>query len=82
MGLNNAALSRVAATEKKYVELKGLSATECSATRIVLTGPSADSFNEDGQTPAVKPVASEVTVKAAFEYEAPAHSLTVFRFQK
>lgn len=64
------------------VELKGLSATECSATRIVLTGPSADSFNEDGQTPAVKPVATEVTVKAAFEYEAPANSLTVFRFQK
>lgn len=63
------------------VELAGLAAAELRAAKTLLTGPAADAFNEDGQPPSVKPVASEVTVKPAFEYEAPANSLTVFRFR-
>jgi alpha-N-arabinofuranosidase len=61
------------------VELAGLAAGELRATRTVLTGPNADAFNQDGQEPAVKPVAGEVTLKPTFDYEAPANSLTVFR---
>ncbi len=61
------------------VELAGLAAGELKATRTVLTGADADAFNEDGQPPAVKPVAAEVTIKPAFDYEAPANSLTVYR---
>jgi alpha-L-arabinofuranosidase len=61
------------------VEFAGLAAGEVKATRTVLTGADADAFNEDGRLPAVKPVASEVTIKPAFECEAPANSLTVFR---
>lgn len=61
------------------VELAGLAAGELRATRTVLTGPNADAFNQDGQEPAAKPVAGEVTLKPTFDYEAPANSLTVFR---
>ncbi len=61
------------------VALAGLAAGEVQATRTVLTGASPDSFNEDSQPPAVKPVAAEIALKPVFEYEAPAHSLTVFR---
>jgi len=56
-----------------------LLAGELKATRTVLTGADADAFNEDGRPPEVKPAASEVTLKATFDYQAPAHSLTVFR---
>ena len=63
------------------VELAGLAAGELKATQTVLTGADADAFNEDGQPPAVKPAASEVTLKPTFDYEAPAHSLTVFRIR-
>jgi alpha-L-arabinofuranosidase len=61
------------------VELAGLAAGEWKATRTLLTGADADAFNEDGQPPAVKPVVAEVTLKPAFDYEAPANSLTVFK---
>ncbi|MBP7052399.1 MAG: alpha-N-arabinofuranosidase [Phycisphaerae bacterium] len=63
------------------IKLAGLAAGELKATRTVLTGATPDSFNEDGQSPAVKPVASEVTLAPTFDYEAPAHSLTVFRIR-
>lgn len=63
------------------VELPGLPAGEWKATKTVLTGPSADAYNEDGQPPVVKPVASETPLKPAFDYEAPANSLTVFRIK-
>jgi alpha-L-arabinofuranosidase len=64
------------------VALEGLGADEFRATRTTLTGKSADIFNEDGKEPAVKPVTEEMTLKAKFEYEAPANSLTVFRLRK
>jgi hypothetical protein len=35
-----------------------------------------------GQMPVVKPVSSETTLPPAFDYEAPANSLTVFRIQQ
>src|SRR4030042_1013397 len=63
------------------VELVGLPAGELKATKTVLTGPDADAFNEDGQPPAVKSAANEVTLKPTFDYDAPANSLTVFRIR-
>jgi alpha-L-arabinofuranosidase len=64
------------------IELAGRRAGEFKATKTVLTGADADAYNEDGQPPAVKPVASEVTITSTFDYQAPAHSLTVFRFSE
>ncbi len=64
------------------VTLAGLAAAETQATRTVLTGPNADAFNEDGQPPTVKPVSTDMTFKPAFDYVAPANSLTVFRVGK
>jgi alpha-L-arabinofuranosidase len=63
------------------IELAGLAAEELRATRTVLSGADADAFNDDGRPPAVKPIASEVTLKPTFDYEAPAHSLTVLRIR-
>ncbi len=63
------------------VEFAGVPETEMTATRIVLTGPDADAYNEDGQPPVIKPLTEQVTLKTSFAYEAPANSLTVFRFK-
>lgn len=63
------------------LQLLGGSAGERKATRTILTGPNADAFNEDGKTPAVQPVASEVVLKPKFDFDAPANSLTVFRIR-
>lgn len=64
------------------VALSGFQAGEIQATRTLLTGPDPDAHNQDGQTPVIKPVAAELTLKPTFDYEAPAHSLTVFRIWK
>jgi alpha-L-arabinofuranosidase len=64
------------------IDLAGLDARELKAVRTVLTGPSADAFNEDGKPPVVKPATEEVTLKPSFDYEAPASSLVVFRIRK
>jgi alpha-L-arabinofuranosidase len=64
------------------VELAGLATGDLRSSKTLLTGPNADAYNEDGKPPAVKPVASEETLKPAFDYEAPANSLTVFRCRK
>ncbi|HMP82499.1 MAG TPA: alpha-L-arabinofuranosidase C-terminal domain-containing protein [Verrucomicrobiota bacterium] len=63
------------------ISLAGVASGDIPATRTVLTGPDADAFNEDGQAPVVRPVSSEVTLKPAFDYEAPPNSLTVFRLR-
>jgi alpha-L-arabinofuranosidase len=63
------------------VEIAGLAGGKVEATRTVLTGPRADAFNEDGKSPAVQPVASDVALTPTFDYEAPANSLTVFRIR-
>jgi alpha-L-arabinofuranosidase len=70
------------ATVTMTVEVAGLASGDLQATKTVLTGASAGTFNEDGQPSAVKPVASEVTLDSTFDYEAPANSLTVFRIRK
>jgi alpha-L-arabinofuranosidase len=67
---------------KVAIKIAGLAEGELQATRTVLTGEGADSFNKDGEPPAVKPVAAEVTLSSDFEYEAPGNSLTVFRLRK
>lgn len=63
------------------LELSGL-AGELHVTKTVLTGPSADACNEDGQPPVVKPVSNDTTIKPDFDYEAPANSITVFRINE
>jgi alpha-L-arabinofuranosidase len=64
------------------VEMAGVPERELPVIRTVLTGPSADAFNEDGKAAAIKPVTTELKLKTAFDYEAPANSLTVFRLQE
>ena len=64
------------------VVLQGMSAAEFRGVRTVLGGANGDAFNEDGVEAVVKPIVTEVTVQPSFQYEAPAHSLTVFRFRK
>jgi alpha-L-arabinofuranosidase len=63
------------------IELTGIPESDLKAVRTVLTGASADAINEDGQPPAIKPMASEVILRRSFAYEAPANSLTVFRIK-
>jgi alpha-N-arabinofuranosidase len=64
------------------VELAGVPETVMQTVKTVLTGADADASNEDGKAPAVKPVSETVALKSSFDYEATAHSLTVFRFLK
>jgi alpha-N-arabinofuranosidase len=63
------------------VELAGIPEMEWAVSRTVLTGENADAYNEDGREAAVKPVAQEIKLKSNFGYEAPAHSLSIFRFK-
>lgn len=64
------------------VALEGLGPENLRAKRTLLTGGSADAFNEDGREPAVQPVSEELQLKANFDYDAPPHSLSVFRFRR
>lgn len=64
------------------VALEGLGTGDLRAKRKLLTGGSADAFNEDGKEPAVQPVSEELSRKPNFDYDAPAHSLSVFRFKR
>jgi alpha-L-arabinofuranosidase len=61
------------------VHLSGLTRRELRATKTVLTGPSADAFNEDRSPPAIIPATTNEAVTPTFEYVAPPYSLTVFR---
>ncbi len=49
------------------------------ATKIVFGGADADAVNTDRQAAIVQPQTEATTVSAAFDYEAPANSLTIFR---
>lgn len=51
------------------------------ATRTVFAGPNADVVNEDGQSPAVQPLTETVDIAPQFNYESPAHSLTIWRMK-
>ncbi len=61
------------------LELRGVPGLPAEATRIVLAADDADVANEDGRPPAARPETSRVSLASGFVYEAPAHSLTLFR---
>ena len=61
------------------LELHPRSGPPVQATRIVFSAADANVVNEDNRPPAALPETSSVTVSSAFDYEAPANSLTVFR---
>jgi hypothetical protein len=52
------------------------------AAQTILTGPDADTVNEDGKAPVVKLELSTESVKPVFTYTAPANSLTVYRVKR
>lgn len=60
----------------KFAGAKNLPAT---AQRTFFGGADADVVNPDGAPPVVAPVTEIVPVSAAFAYETPANSLTIFR---
>ncbi|MBE2215640.1 MAG: alpha-N-arabinofuranosidase [Opitutaceae bacterium] len=65
------------------IRLAGLAdGTTFRAERVVLTGPSADAVNEDGQPPVVQPVSATTSVSPAFDTTVPAHSLTILRIHR
>ena len=69
------------AAKPVHIELTGARGLSSNATKTVLAGPDASVSNEDGKPPAVQPKTSPVTVGPAFDYEAPANSLTVIRIK-
>jgi alpha-L-arabinofuranosidase len=64
------------------IEFNGLAEGEVPATKMLLSGPAGDAFNDDGKPAVVQPVVSEEKLRPTFEYEAPANSLTVFRVHR
>lgn len=63
--------------------LEGLkSKKNVKAVKTLLTGTSADSVNEDGVEPVIKPVVSEILVSEDFTVNIPANSLTVYRINE
>jgi alpha-L-arabinofuranosidase len=63
------------------IELNGVTTLPHSATKTVLTGANADVVNPEGGAPEAKPQMSSIDVGPAFDYEAPANSLTVIRLK-
>ncbi len=64
------------------LQLRGpLKNSEALARRVVLTGPTLDSVNEDGQPPAIAPSEDQIKLTPSQALTVPAHSLTVLRFQ-
>ena len=61
------------------IEFAGIRSLRGKATKTVLAGPDPDAVNEDNKPPAVRPESSPIAVAPAFDYEAPANSLTVIR---
>ncbi len=61
------------------LELQGSRSVPAQASRLVLSASDASIANEDGHPPAVHAEASSITVAPAFDYEAPANSLTILR---
>ena len=68
-----------AAARALRLELRGVSGLPAQATRVVLSAADANVVNDDGRPPSALPETTTVGVSSNFEYEAPAHSLTVFR---
>jgi alpha-L-arabinofuranosidase len=69
-----------AAARPLHVELSGAKTVARKALKTVLTGePSAvNSFDNPAR---IAPITTEITVDGQFDYEAPAHSLTVIRIK-
>jgi alpha-N-arabinofuranosidase len=61
------------------IELNGRTSLPRSATKTVLTGDHADVANPVDAPPVVKPEVSSIGIDRAFDYEASANSLTIFR---
>lgn len=64
-----------------HLQIKGLAQTPTAATRILFANPNADVANEDGQPSAVVAETTTLSLTSEFDFEAPANSLTVFRFK-
>jgi alpha-N-arabinofuranosidase len=62
------------------VKLAGAKSLPATAQRTVFGGADADVANTDGAPPVVVPRTETVPLSADFTYEAPANSLTIFRF--
>ena len=61
------------------VELAGAKKLPSLAELTVLAGPDADAVNDYDHPRTVTPRASRISISPAFDYEAPAHSLTILR---
>jgi alpha-N-arabinofuranosidase len=66
---------------KVDISLAGIPNVPIKTVRTVLTGPSGDAENEDGKEPVIQPKSETLTLETTFSFEAPANSLTVFRFE-
>ncbi|MEY4488824.1 MAG: hypothetical protein RIQ79_1332 [Verrucomicrobiota bacterium] len=62
-----------------HIALDGAKNLPPRATKTVLAGPDADAVNKDGQPSPTQPQTSPFPIAPAFDYEAPANSLTVIR---
>jgi alpha-L-arabinofuranosidase len=61
------------------IELVGAKRVPATAEATVLAGPDANVVNDHTSPRTVMPRASRLPISAAFDYEAPANSLTVIR---
>jgi alpha-L-arabinofuranosidase len=61
------------------VELPGLAPAARTATRTVLAGPDPCAANQDHLPPVAIPRTDTLAISPAFDYDAPANSLTVLR---
>jgi alpha-N-arabinofuranosidase len=63
------------------IELAGAKNLPATAIATVLAGNDANVVNDDGRPPAVWPRTAPIPIAPAFDYEVPAHSLTVIRIK-
>ncbi len=75
-------VSRSATPKPLHIELAGAKALPATATVTVLAGADANVANEDGKPAAVLPQTSSLNLAPAFDYDAPANSLTIIRIGK
>jgi alpha-L-arabinofuranosidase len=68
---------------KINIRLDGLKPdAKMKTIKTVLSGPDANAFNKDGETPLIQPAKSSESVGAQFLANVPAHSLTVYRLDR
>jgi alpha-L-arabinofuranosidase len=66
-------------TRPLRIELIGAANLPTQATRTLLAGPDAKAVNDPGKTPAIQPRTDSIAIAPAFDYGAPANSLSIFR---